>query len=82
MEKKNHRLIAFLGGKTSYYVLGLICLFAITVLLLREVSFLYQPLMVLIGAILPPAILPWYCITPFARLWTLRKAKKSPERLV
>lgn len=79
MEKKNHRLIAFLGGKTSYYVLGLICLFAITVLLLREVSFLYQPLMVLIGAILPPAIFAlvlYYTLCPFV---DFAESKKIPR---
>lgn len=81
MEKKNHRLIAFLGGKTSYYVLGLICLFTITVLLLREVSFLYQPLIVLIGAILPPvifALVLYYTLCPIV---DFAESKKIPRTL-
>ena len=85
MEKKNHRLIAFLGGKTSYYVLGLICLFAITVLLLREVSFLYEPLMVLIGAILPPAIFAlvlYYTLCPIVDFAETKKVPRTVSLIV
>ena len=82
MEKKSsHRLISFLGGKTSYYILGLICLFAITVLLLREVSFLYEPIMVLIGTILPPvifALVLYYTLCPIV---DFAESKKIPRTI-
>ncbi len=40
---KNNRLIHFLGGKTSYYVLGLIILSAVAVFLLNQISFYLHP---------------------------------------
>lgn len=40
---KKNRLIQFLGGKTSYYVLGLIILCAIAAFLLKQISFLFDP---------------------------------------
>ncbi|MFY1066876.1 AI-2E family transporter [Enterococcus sp. AD013-P3] len=66
-ERGSNRLIAFFGGKTSYFVLGLISLTAITILLLREVSFIFRPLAVIIGTALPPvvfAMILYYMLRP------------------
>lgn len=54
---KNNRLIHFLGGKTSYYVLGLIILSAVAVFLLNQISFLFTPFSAILTAIIPP---PFY----------------------
>lgn len=54
--KQKNKLISFLGGKTSYYVTGLVILLCIAVLLLQQVSFLFHPIAVVIRTILPPAI--------------------------
>lgn len=54
--KKNNSLINFLGGKTAYFILGLISLAAITLLLLQQISFVFRPIAVVIGTILPPVI--------------------------
>ncbi|MEL5941223.1 AI-2E family transporter, partial [Tetragenococcus halophilus] len=42
-QKKTNRLIQFLGGKTSYYILGLIILSAIAIFLVNKVSFIFVP---------------------------------------
>lgn len=54
--KQKNKLIPFLGGKTSYYVTGLVILLCIAVLLLQQVSFLFHPIAVVIRTTLPPAI--------------------------
>lgn len=67
MEQKNHRIIKFLGGKTPYYLLGLICLSAVTIFLLDKISFVFQPLFVVIATVLPPiicALIIYYLFNP------------------
>ncbi len=56
---KNNRLIHFLGGKTSYYVLGLIILSAVAVFLLNQISFLFTPFSAILTAIIPPFLIRW-----------------------
>ena len=65
--KEDQRLIRFLGGKTSYYVIGLVCLLCVMVWLLTKISFLFQPLGVIISTILPPmvfALVLYYVLNP------------------
>ncbi|REC31244.1 AI-2E family transporter [Enterococcus pseudoavium] len=68
MEKeKPSKLIQFFGGKTSYYLLGLIILSALAIYLLNMVSFIFRPLVVLISTVLPPmifALLLYYLLNP------------------
>lgn len=79
MEKRKNALIRFLGGKTSYYVIGLVCLLCIMVLLLRQVDFLFMPLGVIIQTVLPPfifALILYYVFDPLVDLL----AKKNISR--
>ncbi|MGM0240978.1 AI-2E family transporter [Enterococcus sp. AZ103] len=68
MEKKKRQpLIAFLGGKTSYYIVGLVVLLALAILLLQKVSFIFHPIVVILQTILPPvvfALLLYYLLNP------------------
>ncbi len=68
MEKeKPSKLIQFFGGKTSYYLIGLIILSALAIYLLTTVSFIFKPLVVIITTILPPmifALLLYYLLNP------------------
>lgn len=64
---RKERLVEFLGGKTPFYVLGLVSLFAITVFLLNQVSFVFEPIGRLIKTILPPvvfAVVLYYVMDP------------------
>lgn len=66
-KKKRQSLMAFLGGKTSYYVVGLVVLLALAVLLLQKVSFIFHPIVVVLQTILPPvvfALLLFYLLNP------------------
>ena len=68
MEKeKPSKLIQFFGGKTSYYLIGLIILSTLAIYLLTTVSFIFKPLVVIITTILPPmifALLLYYLLNP------------------
>ena len=64
---KKNRLIQFLGGKTSYYVLGLIILCAIAAFLLKQISFLFDPFFVIISTLIPPflfGLILYYLFNP------------------
>lgn len=80
MEKKKNALIRFLGGKTSYYVIGLVCLLCIMVLLLRQVDFLFKPLVVVIQTVLPPfvfALILYYVFDPLVDLLAKKKISRG-----
>ena len=65
--KKDNSLIDFLGGKTAYFILGLISLAAITLLLLQQIAFVFRPFAVIIGTTLPPvifAMILYYVLRP------------------
>ncbi|MGO2637686.1 MAG: AI-2E family transporter [Enterococcus viikkiensis] len=68
MEKeKPSKLIQFFGGKTSYYLIGLVILSALAIYLLNTVSFIFRPLVVIISTVLPPmifALLLYYLLNP------------------
>ncbi|MHC5375371.1 AI-2E family transporter [Enterococcus sp. LJL120] len=54
MEK--NRLMAFLGGKTSYFVIGLVALSALAVFLLNQISYIFNPLVTIVLTVMPPVI--------------------------
>lgn len=68
MEKeKPSKIIQFFGGKTSYYMIGLIILSALAIYLLNTVSFIFRPIVVIITTVLPPmvfALLLYYLLNP------------------
>lgn len=68
MEKeKPSKIIQFFGGKTSYYIIGLIILSSLAIYLLNTVSFIFRPLVVIITTVLPPmvfALLLYYLLNP------------------
>ena len=73
---KNNRLIHFLGGKTSYYVLGLIILSAVAVFLLNQISFLFTPFSAILTAIIPPflfGLILYYLLTRWSINWNRKK---------
>lgn len=75
---KKNRLIQFLGGKTSYYVLGLIILCTIAIFLLNQISFLFTPFTAIITAIIPPflfGLILYYLFNPIVD----RLAPKIPR---
>lgn len=72
MEKKQpSKIIAFLGGKTTYFVVGLVGLLAITIYLLNKISFVFHPLVVIVQTVLPSfifALLLYYLLNPIVNL--------------
>ncbi|WP_291291949.1 AI-2E family transporter [Enterococcus sp.] len=76
---KKNRLIQFLGGKTSYYVLGLIILCAIAVFLLKQISFLFDPFLVIISTLIPPFLVGLILYYLFNPLVDRLEAKKIPR---
>ncbi|MDN6728479.1 MAG: AI-2E family transporter, partial [Tetragenococcus halophilus] len=78
-QKKTNRLIQFLGGKTSYYVLGLIILSAIAIFLVNKVSFIFVPFITILLTFLPPiifAIVIYYIFKPFVS-WVEKKMSRT-----
>lgn len=82
MEKeKPSKLIQFFGGKTSYYIIGLIILSALAIYLLDTVSFIFRPIIVVITTALPPvifALLLYYLLNPVVDFLS----KKGVPRLI
>jgi predicted PurR-regulated permease PerM len=76
---KKNRLIQFLGGKTSYYVLGLIILCTIAVFLLKQISFLFDPFLVIISTLIPPFLVGLILYYLFNPLVDRLEAKKIPR---
>lgn len=79
-KNKNSKLIQFLGGQTSYYVLGLLALGALTIFLFRKIDFLFQPIFVIFTAILPPvifAIILYYLLNPLVKLVAKTKLSRT-----
>lgn len=68
MEKeKPSKLIQFFGGKTSYYMIGLVILLSLAIYLLTTVSFIFRPIIVIVTTVLPPmvfALLLYYLLNP------------------
>ncbi|GEQ37675.1 hypothetical protein TH5N_07360 [Tetragenococcus halophilus] len=78
-QKKTNRLIQFLGGKTSYYILGLIILSAIAIFLVNKVSFIFVPFITILLTFLPPiifAIVIYYIFKPFVS-WVEKKMSRT-----
>ena len=78
MDKKENQLIRFLGGKTPYYLLGLVVLSALSIFLLNQISFFFKPLNTVLMAILPSivfAIVIYYIFSPLVLLLS----KKLPK---
>lgn len=78
-QKRHHRLIQFLGGKTSYYVLGLIILSAIAIFLVNKVSFIFVPFITILVSFLPPmifAVIIYYIFKPFVT-WVEKKISRT-----
>ncbi len=73
---KKNRLIQFLGGKTSYYVLGLIILCAIAAFYLNKSRFFLILFFVIISTLIPPflfGLILYYLFNPLVdRLETKR----------
>ncbi|WP_165037942.1 AI-2E family transporter [Enterococcus sp. ZJ1622] len=73
MEKNNKedsRLIHFLGGKTSYYVLGLLILIALVIYFYQQIAFIFKPFVVIFVTTLPPvlfALILYYLLDPLIR---------------
>ncbi|MDT2597228.1 AI-2E family transporter [Enterococcus dongliensis] len=82
MEKeKPSKLIQFFGGKTSYYIIGLIILSTLAIYLLNTVSFIFRPIIVIITTVLPPmifALLLYYLLNPVVNFLS----KKGLPRIV
>lgn len=76
---KKNRLIQFLGGKTSYYVLGLIILCAIAAFLLNQISFLFDPFFVIISTLIPPFLFGLILYYLFNPLVDRLETKKIPR---
>lgn len=80
MEKKpSNRLIQFLGGKTSYYVIGLTVLSASAIFIINKISFIFKPALTLIFTILPPvifAVVIYYIFNPFVS-WLEKKIQRK-----
>ena len=76
---KKNRLIQFLGGKTSYYVLGLIILCAIAAFLLKQISFLFDPFFVIISTLIPPFLFGLILYYLFNPLVDRLETKKIPR---
>ncbi len=79
MPKKENRLIQFLGGKTTYFVLGLIILSALAIFLLNKITFFFTPFYTILMAILPSvvfALIIYYAFAPLVN-WLSKKLPKS-----
>lgn len=79
MDKKENQLIRFLGGKTPYYLLGLVVLSALSIFLLNQISFFFKPLNTVLMAILPSivfAIVIYYIFSPLVS-WLSKKLPKT-----
>lgn len=69
-EKRNRYNESFdplLGGKTSYYVLGMVILLALIIYFFHQISFIFKPVGIIIATILPPllfALILYYLLEP------------------
>ncbi|WP_429939379.1 MULTISPECIES: AI-2E family transporter [unclassified Enterococcus] len=67
VEKKQSKLIRFLGGKTSYYILGLLILSAFAIFLFHRISFIFKPFWVIFATTMPPllfTLIIYYLLDP------------------
>ncbi|GCF93036.1 AI-2E family transporter [Enterococcus florum] len=83
--EKDSPLVRFLGGKTSYYVLGLIALSALTIFIMTKVSFIFRPFVVIFSTILPPlifALLLYYLINPIVDFLSRKKIPRGISILI
>ncbi|GKV57508.1 AI-2E family transporter [Sporosarcina sp. NCCP-2222] len=66
-----HRIIAFLGGRSTLYVLGLLLLIGLIILVYSKVSFVFYPIKVFFSTVVLPIILAtiaYYILRPILRL--------------
>lgn len=64
-------IIPFLGGKTTYYILGLILLLGIIVFVFDQINFIFTPIKVFFSIVVLPIILAtilYYLLRPILRL--------------
>lgn len=74
--KKTNHMIAFLGGKSTLFVLVSILLIGLIIFVFKQISFIFYPLSVLLSTVVLPIILAtigYYLLRPILRL--LEKAK-------
>lgn len=68
--KENSRFIRFLGGKTSYYVLGLLIMLALVIYIFQKIGFVFKPFIVIFATALPPvlfALILYYLLDPLIK---------------
>ncbi|QTD42031.1 AI-2E family transporter [Sporosarcina sp. Te-1] len=67
----NHRIIAFLGGRSTLYVLGLLLLIGLIIFVYSKVAFVFYPIKVFFSTVVLPIILAtiaYYILRPILRL--------------
>lgn len=75
-ERVNKSIIAFLGGKSTIFVLTSILLIGLIILVFKQIPFVFHPLSVLFSTVVLPVILAmigYYLLRPILRV--LEKAK-------
>ena len=80
-----NRLIRFLGGKTSYYVLGIVILLALIIYFFHQISFIFKPVGIIIATILPPllfALILYYLLEPVIKRLSKHLSRNSSVIIV
>ncbi|OQO70332.1 AI-2E family transporter [Enterococcus villorum] len=78
--KDQTRLIRFLGGTTSYYVLGLLIMLALVVYFFQKIGFIFKPFFVIFATTLAPvlfALVLYYLLDPLIK----QISRKLPRNL-
>lgn len=68
--KDQSRLIRFLGGTTSYYVLGLLIMLALVIYFFQQIGFIFKPFFVIFATTLAPvlfALVLYYLLDPLIK---------------
>lgn len=68
--KENSRFVRFLGGKTSYYVLGLLIMLTLVIYIFQKIGFVFKPFIVIFATALPPvlfALILYYLLDPLIK---------------
>ncbi len=79
MQRSSSPLIRLLGGKTTYYVLGLLIAFGLIVMIFTNVSFIFKPIRVFFSIVVLPIVLAgilYYLLRPILRLlekWGMKR---------
>lgn len=68
---RSSRFIRFIGGKNLLFLLIILLLIGLTVIVFNYISFIFNPLIVILSTIMPPAILAfiaYYLLNPIVNL--------------